>query len=155
VAYQGIKPLLLAHQYVALRTDWPEGDVRHDKNGLSWTGFLTPTALGRHYPVLLRYASLNHAPQMHVLGNVLKEVAPGRRIPHLYCQRTERLCLYTPKLREWLPHMRLSRTMLPWAALWLLYFEDWVATDIWMGGGTHPTPVATNTFSKTILTRLQ
>jgi hypothetical protein len=26
----------------------------------------------------------------------------------------------------------------PWAYLWLFYFEHWLATDEWQGGGKHP-----------------
>lgn len=153
--YQSIKSLSLAQQYAALRSDWPEGDTQLDKDGVTWTGPLQPSPLSRRYVVQLNYTSLNHLPQVHVLGPSLKKLAPGRRIEHLYCQETERLCLYTPKQREWLPHQRLSRTLLPWAELWLLYFEDWVVTDEWRGGGTHPTKPPRNTFNKTILARLR
>lgn len=152
MAYQGIKSLSLAQQYAALRLEWPEGEACFDKQGLTWTGLLHPTPLSRRYPVRLTYTMLNKPPQLHVLGNTLKKLAPGRRIPHLYSHQTEQLCLYTPKLYEWQPHMRLSQTMLPWAVLWLLYFEDWLVTDDWQGGGTHPRPP--HTFSNTILARL-
>lgn len=154
MAYQGIRPLTLAQQYAALRVDWPEGEAQLDQHGLRWTGPLQPTALGRRYVVQVSYPSLAHEPQVHVLGPSLKQLAPGRRIEHLYCQKTERLCLYTPKQHEWRPQLRLSRTLLPWAALWLLYFEDWVVTDEWRGGGTHPTPRPARSFNRTILRRL-
>ena len=29
---------------------------------------------------------------------------------------------------------------MPWAALWLFYFEEWLGSDDWKGGGEHPTP---------------
>ena len=155
MAYQGTKSLSLAQQYAALRSDWPEGSTVLGKHGLTWTGPLQPAPLSRRYVVQLTYPSPNHEPQVHMLGPSLKKLAPGRRIEHLYCQATERLCLYTPKHREWLPHQRLSQTLLPWAELWLLYFEDWVVSDEWKGGGTHPTPRPAHTFSSTILARLR
>jgi hypothetical protein len=34
--------------------------------------------------------------------------------------------------------MKISDTIVPWAVLWLYYFEDWLATDEWKGGGKHP-----------------
>jgi hypothetical protein len=34
--------------------------------------------------------------------------------------------------------MRLDQTIVPWAALWLFFFEEWLATDEWKGGGVHP-----------------
>lgn len=152
MTYQRQKPLSLAQQYAALRSDWPEGNLRLDKQGLTWTGLLRPTPLSRHYPVRLTYTLPSKPPRMRVLGGLLKDLAPGRRIPHLYSQQAEELCLYTPWLDEWQPHLRLSRTLLPWALLWLLYFEDWLVTDDWQGGGTHPGQP--HTFSKTILARL-
>jgi hypothetical protein len=34
--------------------------------------------------------------------------------------------------------MRLDLTVVPWTALWLFYFEEWLASDDWKGGGMHP-----------------
>ena len=29
-------------------------------------------------------------------------------------------------------------TIVPWASLWLYYYEVWHATGEWLGGGEHP-----------------
>ena len=34
--------------------------------------------------------------------------------------------------------MPLDETVVPWAALWLFYFEEWLVSDKWKGGGAHP-----------------
>ncbi len=34
--------------------------------------------------------------------------------------------------------MTLADTILPWASLWLFYYEVWLATGEWVGGGEHP-----------------
>ena len=34
--------------------------------------------------------------------------------------------------------MRLDQTIVPWTALWLLYFEEWLFSDEWAGGGVYP-----------------
>jgi hypothetical protein len=34
--------------------------------------------------------------------------------------------------------MRIDQTIVPWAALWLFYFEEWLSSDQWKGGGEHP-----------------
>ena len=65
-------------------------------------------------------------------------LAGGRRIPHLYQQKPPRLCLYLPRTYEWQSWMRLDQTIVPWTALWLFYFEEWLASDDWKGGGMHP-----------------
>ncbi|AIQ89412.1 protein of unassigned function [Methylobacterium oryzae CBMB20] len=36
--------------------------------------------------------------------------------------------------------MLLGRTIVPWAILWLWFFEDWLATGEWRGGGVHVSP---------------
>jgi len=64
----------------------------------------------------------------------------GELPPHLYPD--ERLCLFLPREREWESWMRLSGTIIPWAAEWLLHYELWLATGRWMGGGEHPSDSA-------------
>jgi len=34
--------------------------------------------------------------------------------------------------------MSLADTILPWASLWFFYYEIWLATGEWVGGGEHP-----------------
>ena len=34
--------------------------------------------------------------------------------------------------------MRIDQTIVPWTALWLFYFEEWLFSDEWKGGGEHP-----------------
>ena len=34
--------------------------------------------------------------------------------------------------------MRIDQTIVPWTALWLFYFKEWLASDDWKGGGIHP-----------------
>ncbi len=34
--------------------------------------------------------------------------------------------------------MRLDQTIVPWTALWLFYFEEWLESNEWKGGGEHP-----------------
>src|SRR6202043_2149851 len=66
-------------------------------------------------------------------------LAPGRTLPHVYSyDHPVRLCIYHPKKREWKPSMALAATVVPWAVMWLSFFEDWVCTDVWSGGGEHP-----------------
>jgi hypothetical protein len=46
--------------------------------------------------------------------------------------------LYLPKTCEWQSWMRLDQTLVPWATLWLFYFEEWLVSGNWKGGGMHP-----------------
>jgi hypothetical protein len=33
--------------------------------------------------------------------------------------------------------MRIDQTIVPWTAVWLFYFEEWLTSDEWKGGGVH------------------
>jgi hypothetical protein len=77
-------------------------------------------------------------PRVFVEDPDLLALADGRRLPHVYEQRPPRLCLYLPDTGEWTPAMRLDQSIVPWAVLWLFYFEEWLVSDEWKGGGVHP-----------------
>jgi hypothetical protein len=77
-------------------------------------------------------------PRVFVDDPDLLALADGRRLPHVYEQQPPRLCLYVPETGEWTPAMRLDQSIVPWAMLWLFYFEEWLVSDEWKGGGVHP-----------------
>ena len=68
----------------------------------------------------------------------LIELAGDRRLPHVYQQNPPLLCVYRPTKGEWTSRMRLDQTIVPWTSLWLFYFEEWLASNEWKGGGEHP-----------------
>ncbi|MDM7070069.1 hypothetical protein QUG48_23305, partial [Enterobacter hormaechei] len=88
------------------------------------------------------------APRCFVVSPDLKKLSDGKKIPHTYASlassKITQLCLYLPRERhpdkhaEWVPQYQLSETILPWASLWLFYFEQWLHSGIWEGGGAHP-----------------
>jgi hypothetical protein len=77
-------------------------------------------------------------PKVFVMQPNLHELAQGRRLPHIYSDNPPKLCLYLPRAFEWNRSHRLDRTIVPWTALWLFYFEEWLWSDEWKGGGMHP-----------------
>jgi hypothetical protein len=80
------------------------------------------------------------APDAFIDAPDLRALSAGRRIPHLYQQKPTRLCLYLPRTFQWQPWMRIDQTIVPWTVLWLYYFEEWLDSDEWKGGGEHPEP---------------
>jgi len=64
-------------------------------------------------------------------------LAEGRDLPHVYSSHPPELCLYLPGAFEWSRQDRLDLTIVPWTALWLFYFEEWLWSDDWKGGGMH------------------
>ncbi|MGO9685863.1 MAG: hypothetical protein ACLPTZ_25385 [Beijerinckiaceae bacterium] len=82
---------------------------------------------------------MDHAlsPDVFVEAPDLNALAGGRALPHIYHDPT-RLCLYLPGKPEWAAWMRLDQTIVPWTLMWLFYFEDWLPSGEWRGGGEHP-----------------
>lgn len=118
--------------------------TRHGSGGqqggrLTWEFDGSPSPLSRIYRMRLHYIENRH-PKIYVIAPDLTELAQGRSLPHVYSERPAELCVFHPKYDEWLPHMGLVETMISWAILWLFFFEDWLATDEWKGGGEHPIP---------------
>ena len=66
----------------------------------------------------------------------------GQSPPHIYYNSADPqnpwLCLYDPKERVWSPGERIAETIIPWTSDWLFFFEGWLATGKWEGGGRHP-----------------
>jgi hypothetical protein len=112
-----------------------EGALR--PNCLSWRFACQPTPMARAYHIRIDYARGDH-PIVTVLDPDLSALAAGRRIPHVYSEKPMRLCLYLPNAREWHSGLRLDETIVPWTYLWFDYFEEWLWSDDWKGGGTHP-----------------
>lgn len=59
----------------------------------------------------------------------------GKSVPHMYPDGS--LCLFYPDYGEWDYSDSWAETLIPWASLWLYYFEIWMQTGEWLGGGIH------------------
>ena len=124
----------LAEQAVVLRERFPDSTIELTPKRLRWTGRIQPTVLSRTYVVRITYAR-DLVPQVRVLDPPLRG-RPGERLPHVY--RGPLLCLHLPG--EWTDEMHLATTTIPWASAWLAFYEIWLATGNWLGGGTHELP---------------
>lgn len=131
------KSLTMAQQFINLQGNplsAGHGCLRSDR--LTWTYATSPSPLSRDYLIRIEMAP-ESAPRIFVNDPNVEVLAGGRDLPHVYRNPT-RLCLYLPGTREWQPWMRLDQTIVPWTSLWLFYFEDWLDTREWKGGGMHP-----------------
>lgn len=113
-----------------------QGAGKLSNNKLTWRFQAQPTPLSRTYDVRLEYASTG-TPDVFVDGPDLQLLAEERSLPHIYHDPT-RLCLYMPGTGQWSPTKRLDQTIVPWTFIWLYYFEEWLESDEWKGGGKHP-----------------
>jgi hypothetical protein len=132
------RPLTAAQQYLNLRIN-PicAGTGTLHAGRLIWRCRMSPTPLSREYGVRIDYRQ-GDVPTVFVDEPDLTALAEGRRLPHVYQQKPTRLCLYLPRAHEWATSMRIDLTIVPWAALWLFYFEEWLGSNQWKGGGEHP-----------------
>ena len=139
-------------QIDAMRRRWPAWRVL--ERGLDWAlwlGCLRPTSAD--YDVRMRYRvplALENVPlvlvqpQVTVDGLTLKGLPRGVEPPHLYPPRpgngSPTLCLFDPVARpvEWSTGDLLADTTVHWIGQWLVFFEGWLVTGRWYGGGRHP-----------------
>lgn len=99
------------------------------QNGtMTWTGCLHPTDSGRSYEVQIILAH-NALPRVIVRHPVLRKDAP-----HRYGDGS--LCLYYPddsRGAKWHCGQYIARTIVPWTAEWLYFYEIWLETNLWLG----------------------
>ena len=96
-----------------------------------------PTPLSRSYTIRITMRR-NQPPRVYVTTPRLSELAGDRQIPHLYSRENQQLCLYLPQTGEWSSGKSVGLAIVPWVFLWLYFFEEWLFSDEWKGGGVHP-----------------
>ena len=119
---------------------FPESSCIIKKNIMIWNGSLRPTSLSKEYNVTVKYDGIN-SPETWVWGDeLLKLDAPD--FPHHYHidikEKKVEMCLFVPRFNEWNKSQLISDTIIPWAIEWLYFYEIWLVTGIWCGGGIHP-----------------
>jgi len=135
------RKLTAAQQYFGLANSLIcRGHGKVHQGNVVWEFEARPTLLSRTYRVRIRYQERKGSPLVYVVDPDLSGLAKGRRVPHVYEQKPARLCLYLPRTGQWSPDLRIVDTIVPWTYLWLFYFEEWLVSDEWKGGGEHPSP---------------
>lgn len=122
-------------QAAYLRLRWPQFTTRVRGAVLISEGDLCPDELCSTYRIQIKYHG-GGVPEVRVLLPQLRPREEGGRIPHMYDQ--EKLCLWLPGSGEWAADKLIAETFIPWASLWLYFYEVWHATGEWVGGGVEP-----------------
>lgn len=119
----------------------PGARIRLTHQRLTMDVELAPGAFGRLYTCRFIFERATN-PIVLVTAPDLKALANGEKIPHVYPSNGSgtSLCLWWPKEREWSSQLKIADTLVPWTAEWLYYFELWLLTKTWEGGGEYPTP---------------
>jgi hypothetical protein len=78
-------------------------------------------------------------PEVVIVDPPLRKRHGDNYVPHVYDTDGEPiLCLFDARAEEWDQGMSVADTIIPWAAKWLFFYELWLATGQWEGGGRHP-----------------
>ncbi len=125
------------HQLGLLKHTYPNsiGEIRRGK--MTWSCDITPSALSDTYRLKITY-SLGQSPKAYIISPKPLPLAEGaQRLPHTYdySNGKQQLCLYYPGSGEWKSSMVIANTMVHWAVQWMYYYEVWLITGIWIGGG--------------------
>ena len=133
-------PLTLIQQKVALCASYQGASCSIDKKKkqLFWSGKIKPTALSMEYTVVLIY-SIGKSPKVWVIGDELERL-DDVNFPHKFDvdakNKMVRICLY--RYSEFNSSKLIANTIIPWTVEWLYFYELWLATGEWLGGGEHP-----------------
>ena len=134
-----IKRISVHAQGGMLRHFFPESTLKivgYDK-GLIWEGKIKPSDLSIIYGIRVEY-NIGHDPDIYVLSpSPLPLAKDANRLPHIYNQEKQHLCLYQRHMNEWSEYKMIAKTIIPWTSEWLLHYEFWVITGTWHGGGIH------------------
>lgn len=140
-------------QIAAMAERWPSfAVVAREGRSAEWEGSLTP--IQKRYRIRMNYtvplaiemfSIIDVQPRVQVIGPLLErhpEFDEGP-VPHVYLNRQNvelpYLCLFDPFSREWSPDDLLADTTVHWASRYLYFYEGWLVTGKWLGGGRHPT----------------
>jgi hypothetical protein len=122
--------LSVAQQAFAIRSLLPDAKVTFKGNdGIDINTVIQPTPMSRRYTVRIAYRA-GGVPDVFVLTE-LKLHPDADVLPHTF--PGDKLCLHLPG--QWRPDMYLAHTTVPWTSEWLLYYELWLVTGRWDGGG--------------------
>ena len=95
------------------------------KNGIGiWKGTLQPREISPVYEIQIKY-NPGLRPKVWVTK---PEIRLGTN--HQYNDKS--LCLWWYKEWDWSPSQDISKTVVPWTALWLYYYELWSDTGDWL-----------------------
>ena len=124
-------------QIVLLKSTYAEVEykVHKDHRTVSVYMKIQPTAESIKYTLRIECRVERSYVNIFVVDPVIGKEFEGKSIPHMYNDGS--LCLFYPEYREWKYTDAWAETLIPWASLWLYYFELWKFTGEWLGGGIH------------------
>lgn len=130
----GKRTIPLLKQLGRIISTYPLWSGRLVRNTLVLDGKVQPTALSPEYSIRIQYV-LKKRPIVKVLSPKLKLNPEKDKLPHIFTQNNS-LCLHYNDFDYYNDY--LSNTIIVWITWWLYFYEIWLATGKWLGGGRHP-----------------
>ena len=129
------RDLSAAEQLNFLKVAYPDSQGQTTSKGFVWHCDIRPQPLSNVYRLKIQFFK-DKSPRAFIESPVCLQLAKGAtKLPHTYDTKRQWLCLFYPKYREWNHSMKVSETIVHWAILWMIYYESWVHTGVWQGGG--------------------
>lgn len=125
-------------QAVLLKKKYPESTVTVKKNTLVWKGVIKPTPFSCGYNIEV-LCEKGNKPKVYLCEPNIEGIEKDD-FPHFYLQNKKRkyknkvhLCLNLPAEFDY--SLAIADTLIPWAQEWLFFYEIWLITGEWKGGG--------------------
>ncbi len=142
------RPRSIGAQISRMKMLWPRFNLMKRTNTeANWVGCLR--GFQRFYTVGVIWGVKGlDRPYVFLINPILtpREDSTFEDIPHLMydSKHPERsgLCLFDPDGKEWIDHMLIADTTIPWAAKWLYFYELWHDDGKWRGGGVGAESIA-------------
>jgi len=127
------RPLTPAEQGYFIRLAFPDFHVLTARNQLRCVGVLQPSAMSDPYTVQLEY-EVRARPRVRILQPELRLAKGKTKLPHVF--PGNELCLHLST--DWRPDQKICDFIIPWISVWLYFYEMWLVTGEWIGGGHEP-----------------
>lgn len=124
------KKIMLSKQFAKVKKDYENWDCRLLANSIILIGNIKPTALSSEYKVKVSY-SLSEPPIITIMDPKLELHPNATKLPHVF--EKKRLCLHYKEFDSYSHY--LADTIIVWITWWLLFYETWLVTGVWNGGG--------------------
>ena len=123
-----------------LNAKYPNGCCVVHCNNLAWRGDIKPSALSRAYKIKVFCHGFKMRPRVILYGENVQGLSRVN-FPHHFNIDNEKgevvLCLHMSYEFDYRYHW-IADTIIPWTQEWLYYYEMWLATGEWYGGGHAP-----------------
>lgn len=129
------KGVSASKQFKKLKQSFPDLNlIKRKGNYFEVILKLRPTTASKLYDVKISFDKYDGV-SVYVVNEKLEVAGNRKKLPHVYSHQEQKLCLYSWKKRQWTKEKLISSTIIPWVSEWLEFYELWLISGQWLGGG--------------------